>query len=183
MQHQHMQHQQMQQQQMRMQPQPGMMQPGMMQPGMQPGMMRPGMQPGMMQPQMQPPSAQFNRWAQPGSNYQTMSGFQNVDYSAGWNPNVHDQMLKNNINQVFMKHDTNRNGQLDPHEFYPAYSELCLRMGMAPPRSQQDVQSAFAQFDANRDGMISSMEMLVAFKNMQGINSGMQMQPGMPQMF
>ena len=90
----------MQQQQM-MRPQAPMMQP----------------QAPMMQPQapmMQPP-AQFNRWASPGMNYQTMPGFQSVDYSGGWNPNIHDQMLKNNINQVFMKHDTNRNGQLDPH--------------------------------------------------------------------
>ena len=71
----------------------------------------------MMQgrPPMMQPAAQFNRWASPGMNYQTMPGFQSVDYSAGWNPNIHDQMLKNNINQVFMKHDTNRNGQLDPH--------------------------------------------------------------------
>ena len=63
----------------------------------------------------QPQQMQFNRWAQPGQNYHTMPGFQSVDYSGGWNPNLHDQMLKNNINQVFVKHDTNRNGQLDPH--------------------------------------------------------------------
>lgn len=131
-----------------------------------------------------PPAPRFNRFNQAGFNYQTMPGFQQVDYSGGWNPNIHDNLLRNNINHVFQKHDTNRNGQLDPHEFFPAYSELCLRMGLCPPRSQQDVQSAFMQFDANRDGMISSMEMLVAFKNMQGINSGMTMQqPCMPMGF
>jgi hypothetical protein len=77
------------------------------------------MQQPMMQMQPQQPmmnqGMQFNRWAQPGFSYQTMPGFHQVDYSGGWNPNIHDQMLRNNINQVFVKHDTNRNGQLDPH--------------------------------------------------------------------
>jgi len=50
-------------------------------------------------------------------------------------------------------------------------------MGMAPPRSPQEVNAAYQQFDTNRDGMISSLEMLYAFKNMQGINSGMVMPP------
>jgi Ca2+-binding EF-hand superfamily protein len=52
-------------------------------------------------------------------------------------------------------------------------------MGMAPPRTPHEVNAAYQQFDTNRDGLISSMEMLYAFKNMQGINSGMQMQPNM----
>ena len=132
--------------------QQAMMQQQQMQ--MQQQQMRQQQQMQMQQQQMQ---MQFNRWAQPNYNYQTMPGFQRVDYSGGWNPNLHDQMLKTNINQVFMKHDTNRNGQLDPHEFYPAYHDLCLMMGMAPPRTQQDVQSAYMQFDVNKDGMISPM--------------------------
>ena len=35
----------------------------------------------------------FNRWATPGFNYQGMNGYNYVDYSGGWNPMVHDQML------------------------------------------------------------------------------------------
>ena len=31
------------------------------------------------------------------NNYMGMNGFNNVDYSGGWNPQVHDMMLKNNI--------------------------------------------------------------------------------------
>ena len=111
----------------------------------------------MMQPANNGVGLQYNRWAQPNYNYHSMPGFQRVDYSGGWNANIHDNMLKNAINQVFTKHDTNRNGQLDPHEFYPAYHDLCLMMGMAPPRTQQDVQNAYNQFDVNRDGMISPM--------------------------
>jgi hypothetical protein len=131
------------------------------------------------QQQVPPPPPQINPWAQSGTNYQQMAGFQAVDYSGGWNPSVHDNMLKHNINQVFMKHDTNRNGQLDAHEFYGAYHELCLLMGLCPPRSQQEAWQAAMQCDTNRDGLISSLEMFALFKQLQQVNSGMHMQPGM----
>jgi hypothetical protein len=55
----------------------------------------------------------FNRWGNAGLNYQTMNGFTFVDYSGGWNPSVHDMMLRNNIDLVFMKYDMNRSGQLE----------------------------------------------------------------------
>ena len=55
----------------------------------------------------------FNRWGNTGMNYQTMNGFTFVDYSGGWNAAVHDQMLRNNIDLIFMKYDMNRSGQLE----------------------------------------------------------------------
>ena len=125
---------------------------------------------------------QYNRWARPNFNYATMPGYCNVDYTGGWNPNVHDMMLKNKINQVFMQYDMNRNGQLEGPEFYGAYRDLCLMMGMAPPQSQQEVWQVAMQTDLNGDGMISPMEMFILFKKLQGINSGMMMQPGMMSM-
>ena len=63
----------------------GMQQPGMRQPGMQQqGMQRPG-------------GFAFNTWGSTGNNYQQMNGFHSVDYSGGWNNNVHGQMLKAKI--------------------------------------------------------------------------------------
>ena len=53
-----------------------------------------------------------NRWASPGYNYTSMNGYNYVDYSGGWNPMVHDQMLLGNINMVFQRYDMNFNGQL-----------------------------------------------------------------------
>jgi hypothetical protein len=53
----------------------------------------------------------FNRWGL-NNNYMNMGGFVSVNYSQGWIPNIHDQMLVNNINQVFMRYDFNRSGQL-----------------------------------------------------------------------
>jgi hypothetical protein len=39
----------------------------------------------------------FNRWGNTGFNYQGMNGYTFVDYSGGWNPAIHDQLLQNNI--------------------------------------------------------------------------------------
>ena len=136
--HPHMMAQPMRQpgQPMMMQPQQPMMmqpqQPQMMQP--QQPMMMPG-QPQMMQPQGFGAPPQFNKFAGSNPNYASMNGFSNVDYSGGWNPNVHDSMLKSKINQVYMMHDANRSGQLEGQEFFYAYRDLCLGMGMCPPQS------------------------------------------------
>ena len=78
-----------------------------------------------------------------------------VNYSSGWVPNVHDQLLINNINQVFLRYDFNRSGQLEGNEFYYAYRDLCLLMGMAPPSTYQEVWQAAMQCDTNCDGRIS----------------------------
>lgn len=121
----------------------------------------------------------FNRWGNPGFNYQGMNGYNFVDYSGGWNPSIHDMMLKNNIDYVFQKYDYNFSGQLEGNEFFYAYSELCLRMGLCPPQSYQDVWSAVMASDTNMNGRISKMEMFMLFKRIQGINDGMMMNQGM----
>jgi hypothetical protein len=41
-----------------------------------------------------------------------MNGYNNVNYNQGWNPNQHDQMLKDNIDYVYNVYDRNRSGQL-----------------------------------------------------------------------
>ena len=54
----------------------------------------------------------FNRWGRAGMNYQGMNGFTMVDYSGGWNPMIHDQMLMTKIDIVFQRYDFNFSGQL-----------------------------------------------------------------------
>lgn len=121
----------------------------------------------------------INRWATPGYNYQQMNGFVNVDYNNGWNANVHDQMLRNNVEVVFQRYDYNRNGNLTGNEFYNAYRDLCLMMGMCPPTNYQQVWTAAMQCDTNGDGMISRGELFMLFKRIQGINAGMMINPTM----
>ena len=115
----------------------------------------------------------FNRWGTGGMNYQGMNGWNQVDYSGGWNPNVHDAMLKNNIEMVFQRYDMNMSGQLEGQEFFYGYRDLCLSMGVAPPNNYQDVWNAVQQCDYNGNGRVSRMELFMLFKRIQGINSGM----------
>jgi hypothetical protein len=99
----------------------------------------------------------FNRWANPGFNYQAMNGFNMVDYSGGWNPAVHDMMLQRNVEIVFQRYDMNFSGQLEGQEFFYAYRDLCLMMGVCPPMTYQDIWNAVMQCDTNRDGRINRM--------------------------
>ena len=115
----------------------------------------------------------FNRWASPGMNYMGMNGWNAVDYSGGWNPQVHDMMLQQNINRVFMQYDMNMSGQLEGQEFFYAYRDLCLSMGVCPPMNYQDVWGAVMSCDYNGNGRVNKMELYMLFKRIQGINSGM----------
>ena len=42
-----------------------------------------------------------------------MNGYNYVDYSGGWNPMIHDQMLIAKIDMVFQRYDMNFSGQLE----------------------------------------------------------------------
>jgi hypothetical protein len=118
------------------------------------------------------PSFGFNRWGNAGYNYQSMGGYNYVDYSNGWSTDYHDQLLRSNIDQVYARYDVNFSGQLEGNEFYFAYRDLCLRMGLAPPMDYMSVWNAAMACDSNRDGRISKIEMFMLFKRIQGINYG-----------
>jgi len=55
----------------------------------------------------------WNRWGNTGMNYQSMNGYHFVDWSHGYNPMVHDQMLRNGIDAVYQRYDMNFSGQLE----------------------------------------------------------------------
>ena len=106
-------------------------------------------------------------------NYMGMNGWNQVDYTGGWNPQVHDMMLRQNIERVFMQYDMNMSGQLEGQEFFFAYRDLCLSMGVAPPMNYQDVWQAVMSCDYNGNGRVNKMELFMLFKRIQGINMGM----------
>lgn len=85
----------------------------------------------------QSPGFQFNRWGSMCPGFQQMNGFTFVDYNSGWNASYHDNLLRSNIDFVFQQYDFNFSGQLTGNEFFYAYRDLCLRMGLAPPMSYQ----------------------------------------------
>lgn len=113
----------------------------------------------------------FNRWGNTGLNYQSMNGYTHIDYSSGWNPSYHDQLLRTNIDYVFQQYDFNFSGQLHGQEFFFAYRDLCLRMGLAPPMDYQSVWGAAMASDVNGNGQVSKMELFILFKKIQGINN------------
>jgi hypothetical protein len=127
---------------------------------------------GQMTVNLGGPSFGFNRWGNSGYNYQSMNGYVAVDYSNGWNPNYHDQLLRNNIDMTYQRYDMNFSGQLEGQEFFHAYRDLCLMMGMAPPMDFQTVYNAAMSSDTNFNGRISKMELFMLFKRIQGINQG-----------
>lgn len=55
----------------------------------------------------------FNTFGSSMPNYTSMNGYINVDYTQGWNPNYHDQLLRNNVDAVFLQYDYNRSGTLE----------------------------------------------------------------------
>lgn len=92
-----------------------------------------------------------------------------MNYSSGWNPNLQDQMLRNNIEQVYQQYDFNRSGQLEGQEFFNAYRDLCLKMGTTAPSSYQQLWGATQQCDQNQDSRVSKWEMFNLFKRLQGV--------------
>ena len=100
-----------------------------------------------------------------------MPGYQQIDYNQGWG-NAHDERLRQNIDIVFQKYDMNQTYQLEGQEFFYAYRDLTLAMGMAPPSSYQEIWQAAMECDQNRDGQVNKMEMFNLFKRIQGINQG-----------
>ncbi len=119
-----------------------------------------GNQGGFIQPQQQGfinlgGGGGFNRWG--SSGFQHMNGYVAVDYSGGWNANYHDQLLRNNIDVVYQRYDRNFSGQLEGQEFFYAYRDLCLMMGLCPPSDYHSVWNAAMQSDTNRDGRTSKL--------------------------
>ena len=88
-------------------------------------------------------------------DYYNMDGYNRVSYSSGWNPSVHDRMLEEKIDNVFHKYKTNKSGELKPKHFHKAYSDLCLQMGLAPPRSMYETMPALEQCDHDHNGNVN----------------------------
>lgn len=47
----------------------------------------------------------FNRFAHNGPGYQAEKDYHPVNYSKGWNPGLHDMLLQNNIDRIYMQYD------------------------------------------------------------------------------
>jgi hypothetical protein len=91
---------------------------------------------------------------------------------ARWVPAIHPDkyVLKKQAEEVFKMFDRDQNGQLMGQEFYAAFARLCQHIGCPPP-SQKDISYIAANFDANRNGIISLKEFKLMAKDLFGYDT------------
>ena len=75
-------------------------------------------------------------------------------------------MLKNYIETVFNKYDTDRNGSLDVHEMTLFFNDLFKNLGINTTVTEAQALEAIRSIDDNSDGMVDRAELFKAFKLM-----------------
>lgn len=76
---------------------------------------------------------------------------------------VNDMMLRQYIDQVFMRYDFNRTGTLNLPELHVFLNELFMMCGLPRRVSYTEAFQALMAMDANRDGQINKFELFNLF--------------------
>jgi hypothetical protein len=79
-----------------------------------------------------------------------------------------DQILRNNIDQIFSKYDRDGTGYLEPTEFQAFFGELCNLLGRPPVNDYNQFVTIAKSIDADKDGRISKPEIFTVFKQATG---------------
>jgi len=80
--------------------------------------------------------------------------------------NVNDMMLRQYIDQVFMRYDFNRTGTLNLQELHIFLNELFRMCGVPRNVGYMEAYQALMQVDCNRDGQVNRFELFNLFKFM-----------------
>jgi hypothetical protein len=81
------------------------------------------------------------------------------------NPNnPHDAMLKQRIDAIFKKYDTNHNGTLSLQELHVFLNDLLASAGNSHRVTSQEAQNVMRAIDQNGDGRINKYELFHCFK-------------------
>lgn len=75
-------------------------------------------------------------------------------------------MLKNYIETVFNRYDTDRNGTLDVHEMTSFFNDLFRTLNIGVTVTEAQSLEAIKSIDENSDGAVSKEELYAAFKKM-----------------
>jgi Ca2+-binding EF-hand superfamily protein len=67
---------------------------------------------------------------------------------------LQDEMLRNYIESVFNKYDTDRNGSLDVHEMTQFFNDLFRNLGINTQVTPEQSMEAIRSIDDNSDGMV-----------------------------
>lgn len=77
---------------------------------------------------------------------------------------ISDMMLRQYIDQVFMRYDFNRTGTLNLPELHVFLNELFMMCGIPRQVSYTEAFQALMQMDNNRDGQINKFELFNLFR-------------------
>lgn len=84
-------------------------------------------------------------------------------YSPGMNT-INDMMLRQYIDQVFMRYDFNRTGTLNLPELHVFLNELFMMSGIPRQIGYMEAYQALMTMDSNRDGQINKFELFNLFR-------------------
>jgi hypothetical protein len=85
---------------------------------------------------------------------------------------ISDDTLRNYIDQIFMKYDTDRSGTLNANELAYFFNDIFAMMGNPKRINQMEAMQALRAIDQNNDGMASKMELFQAFKQILSQQQG-----------
>ena len=80
---------------------------------------------------------------------------------------INDMMLRQYIDQVFMRYDFNRTGTLNLTELHVFLNELFMMCGLPRRVGYQEAFQALMAMDSNRDGQINKFELFNLFHYLQ----------------
>ena len=88
------------------------------------------------------------------------------------NNSVGDVQLKQYIDQVMARYDTNRNGTLEAHELTRFFNDLFQMCGIPRRIAQWEAMNFMRQVDTNFDRKANKFELFRAFKLMMANQGG-----------
>lgn len=81
---------------------------------------------------------------------------------------LNDMLLRQYIDQVFDRYDSNRTGTLEPKELHNLLNELFRMSGQYRTVTSQEVYTYLGQMDRDQDGRVTKQELLQLFNRMNG---------------
>ena len=78
--------------------------------------------------------------------------------------NVSDKQIDTIVDQIFAKHDSDKNGVLDKKEM-GMFLDYAYQMVGRPKSNFREVNDLMAKYDKNRDGVIDKKELKEIFKS------------------